>query len=82
MSHHCHAPGCHLPTAPKLFMCKAHWYMLPKAMRDAIWSAYQKGQEQKRVRPTPEYFEAARAARNYIADLAATTPPQAPREPR
>ena len=65
MSHACHATGCNIPVPPKIFMHRAHWFMLPKAMRDAIWAAYRPGQEARKD-PSPEYIEAARAAVRHI----------------
>jgi hypothetical protein len=49
-----------------MFMCKKHWYMLPKATRDAVWAVYVPGQEE-RMDPTPEYLEVTSKA---IANLA------------
>lgn len=43
--HHCHAHGCTRAVPPKLFMCKSHWYALPKPVRDAVWREYRPGQE-------------------------------------
>ena len=65
MSHACHATGCNIPVPPKIFMHRAHWFMLPKAMRDAIWAAYRPGQEARKD-PSPEHIEAARAAVRHI----------------
>ena len=33
MSHHCHATQCNVPTLPEMFMCKRHWFTLPKKFR-------------------------------------------------
>lgn len=43
------------PVAPRLLMCKPHWYSLPRATRDAIWREYVPGQELSR-RPTFRYL--------------------------
>lgn len=40
MSHHCHAEGCTVLTAPRLFMCPRHWAMVPKAMQNEVWAAF------------------------------------------
>ena len=45
MAHLCHAKGCPAPVPPKMFMCKPHWFMLPKATRDRVWAVYRPGQE-------------------------------------
>jgi hypothetical protein len=68
MTHTCHALGCTAEIPPALFMCKAHWYKLPKSMRDAIWATYRAGQEIDK-RPKRHYVETARAAIDYVAQL-------------
>jgi hypothetical protein len=47
-------------------MCPRHWFMLPRATRDAVWDVYVPGQE-LRMDPSPEYLEVARAAINWLA---------------
>lgn len=64
--HYCHAKGCKVRIPPSMFMHKRHWYMLPKAMRDAIWDTYVPGQE-FRKNPSEAYLAAARTAIDYIA---------------
>lgn len=39
-------------------MCKPHWFMVPKKLRDALWDAYVPGQEIRKD-PSPEYLIAA-----------------------
>jgi hypothetical protein len=68
MAHTCHAPGCTVEVPPKLFMCSVHWFMLPKPMRDRIWTTYRPGQEIDK-KPSKEYVEAARVAKRHIAVL-------------
>jgi hypothetical protein len=48
-----------------MFMCRAHWFALPRPMRDAIWAAYVPGQEIRKD-PSAEYISAARAAVQFI----------------
>ena len=43
--HECHWPSCSRQVPPAMFMCKVHWFKLPKDIRDAIWAAYRPGQE-------------------------------------
>src|SRR5581483_6888504 len=45
--HTCHAMACDAHVPPKMFMCKRHWYMLPKVMRNAVWEEYVFGQEDR-----------------------------------
>lgn len=60
--HHCHAIGCTVRTHPKFFMCRRHWFMVPRHLRDRIWATYVPGQEVRKD-PTVEYLEAAERAR-------------------
>jgi hypothetical protein len=64
--HLCHATGCTVPVPPKMFLCKSHWFALPKAMRDDIWATYVPGQEQRKD-PTSEYIDAAQRCVAYLA---------------
>lgn len=68
MAHHCHATGCQVTVPPTMFMCRWHWYQLPKAMRDRVWQTYRPGQcDDWRI--THAYAEAARAVVRHIAAL-------------
>jgi len=49
-----------------MFMCKRHWFMLPKATRDAIWDVYIPGQEIRKD-PTDEYMAVAMDAIDWLA---------------
>jgi hypothetical protein len=64
--HTCHAMGCDVTVPPRMFMCRRHWFSLPKAMRDAIWRAYVPGQEQRKD-PTSEYLRVALDAVRWLA---------------
>jgi hypothetical protein len=59
--HTCHATGCRVHVPPAMFMCKRHWFMVPRAMRDAIWDTYVPGQEIRKD-PSDEYLKAAQRA--------------------
>lgn len=63
--HHCHWPGCGKQVPPAMWGCKKHWMMLPKHLRDAIWSAYRPGQE-KDWTPSREYLEVADEVQRWI----------------
>lgn len=71
--HYCHARGCTTQVPPKLFMCRTHWYTLPKDYRDRIWQTYKPGQEITKT-PSTRYIDAATDAINYVADLEARQP--------
>lgn len=66
--HHCHWPGCQAQVPPAMWGCRPHWYKLPKPIRDAIWRAYQVGQETT-MTPSESYIAAAKAAQDWIAAL-------------
>lgn len=66
MAHTCHATGCKTHVPPEMFMCKRHWFSLPKPMQRAIWKTYRPGQcEDWNI--SHEYAEAARTAVKFIA---------------
>jgi hypothetical protein len=60
-AHVCHATGCKAKVPPKMLMCRKHWYMVPKPLRDRVWATYVSGQEIRKD-PTDEYMDAQRAA--------------------
>ena len=64
--HTCHWPGCTRRVPPAMWGCKPHWFRLPKGLRNAIWRAYEPGQEISKA-PSAAYVEAARAAQRWIA---------------
>lgn len=68
MNHTCHATKCTTAVPPRMFMCKTHWYMLPKAMRDGIWALYRPGQEVTKD-PSTAYLSHAMECVRYVADL-------------
>jgi hypothetical protein len=43
MSHDCPAKGCTRTVNPAMLMCRPHWYMVPKPLRNAVWSAWADG---------------------------------------
>jgi hypothetical protein len=49
-----------------MFMCKPHWFTLPKQMRDELWAAYVPGQE-RRMDPSGEYLDVAMRCVAYVA---------------
>ena len=69
MSHICHAEGCDVPVPRKMFMCRTHWFKVPKIDRDLIWTLYTPGQERNMDLVTPEYLE---EAMRIIRELAAS----------
>lgn len=66
MTHTCHWPDCNKPVPPAMWGCRAHWFALPKRLRDRIWATYQPGQEITKT-PSAEYLAAAREVQDWIA---------------
>lgn len=73
MSHHCHATGCTARVPPEMFMCRRHWFMLPKLMRDDVWRTYRAGQCNDWA-ISHSYADAARAAIRYVAEKEGVEP--------
>ncbi|WP_428419236.1 hypothetical protein [Methylibium sp.] len=63
--HTCHWPGCNAHVPPAMWGCKAHWFKLPKALRDRIWATYRPGQEITKT-PSAAYLAAARDVLDWI----------------
>ena len=53
-----------------MFMCKPHWFKLPKHLRDKIWNAYVPGQEAT-MTPSDEYLDVAMEVQRWIAEHSA-----------
>jgi hypothetical protein len=66
VDHRCHAEGCERQVPPAMFMCKPHWFAVPKPMRDDIWRLYRVGQEND-LKPSSEYLRAAAEAIRAVA---------------
>lgn len=73
MPHTCHATGCSQLVTPAMFMCKRHWFRLPKQTRDQIWATYRPGQEAD-WQPSREYLLTAREAVIWLAELEGKVP--------
>jgi len=65
--HTCHAHGCDVEVPERMFMCRAHWAMVPKAMQRELWAVYVEGQEISKT-PTSEYLAVAIKIRNYVKE--------------
>lgn len=43
-THPCPGPGCDVTDVPdRMLMCRAHWYKVPKPLRDAVNRGYASG---------------------------------------
>lgn len=40
----CPVPGCHDQIDPSRLMCRSHWYLVPKQIRDRVWATWRSGQ--------------------------------------
>ncbi|HEX6934689.1 MAG TPA: hypothetical protein VF162_21285 [Streptosporangiaceae bacterium] len=40
----CVIPRCDDPIDPSRLMCRTHWYMVPKDLRDRVWATWRSGQ--------------------------------------
>lgn len=67
--HGCHWPGCDKQVPPAMWGCKAHWFALPKSLRDRIWLTYVPGQEAT-LTPSADYLEVAHEVQEWIAGRA------------
>lgn len=67
MGHSCHATACRVGVPPEMFMCKRHWFSVPKRLRDEIWRTYRDGQCDD-MSPSVDYCRAAKAAVIAIAE--------------
>lgn len=73
VKHTCHATGCDIHVPPEMFMCRAHWFALPKNMRNAIWRTYRSGQcDDWSI--TTAYADVARKAIRFLAKLDGVKP--------
>lgn len=36
----CPVPGCNQRHRRDMLMCRTHWYMVPKPLREELWRAY------------------------------------------
>lgn len=66
MKHTCHAMGCDVNVPEKMFLCRNHWFQLPRPMRDAVWAEYVPGQEISKT-PTQEYLNVTERAIRWLA---------------
>lgn len=73
MAHTCHATDCPTRVPSEMFMCRPHWFRVPKMLRDRIWATYRRGQCND-MNPSDAYCEAAKAAVIAVAEKEGRTP--------
>lgn len=52
--HLCPAPGCDVRIPSSLLACRAHWFSIPRELRDELWKEYRRS-------PFTDGYWAARA---------------------
>jgi hypothetical protein len=63
----CRIPRCRLPIDASRLMCRDHWYLVPKEVRDQVWATWRSGQGAF----SKEHEEAVRAAIAAAVDASA-----------
>lgn len=43
--HSCEAEDCAKIVPSAMLMCKRHWFMVPKDLRDRVWAGYHRGMD-------------------------------------
>ena len=69
-AHDCPARGCPQRVAPHMLMCRPHWFMVPKPLQRAVWTAWDGGAGAG----TPEHTAAIRAAVRAVNERLEVTP--------
>jgi hypothetical protein len=54
----CPVPGCRAQIDSSRLMCRSHWYLVPKQIRDRVWATWRSGQGAHSV----EHLESVRMA--------------------
>lgn len=36
----CARPGCLMPTSERYILCRRHWWLVPRPVRDTYWRAF------------------------------------------
>ena len=60
----CHAVGCSAPIGQKALMCRDHWFMIPKGLRDKLWAELYSCPAGK---ATQSYLAAAKECITFVA---------------
>jgi len=60
-AHLCHVPTCGVETPPNMFMCWAHWAMVPLPLKNKIWIEFKEEQVTTK-KPSAAYLKAAKEA--------------------
>lgn len=63
-THKCYAAECVYVLPEDLLMCKRHWFLVPRPIRDRVWALFRSGQA-----GTPEHVAACQEARAAVARI-------------
>lgn len=44
--HKCAAESCLKIVASEMLMCRRHWFMVPKDLRELVWAGYHRGMDE------------------------------------
>jgi len=55
-THECPADGCEIQVEREHLMCREHWFLVPKPLRDQIWRAWREWENGRGS--SAEYIEA------------------------
>jgi hypothetical protein len=75
MAHTCHARNCNAKVPRSMLMCRRHWFMVPKFLRDEVWRTYVHGQCNMDPPPSEAWHRAADAAIAAVAQREAAPKP-------
>jgi len=42
-THKCAVEACTRRVPSEMLMCRRHWFMVPKDLRDRVWAGYRRG---------------------------------------
>jgi hypothetical protein len=75
MTHECPAAGCPREVSIDMLMCPGHWYMVPKALRTAVWNAWDDGAGTGTAQHTAAINSAIRSVNEKLAAKGITSTP-------
>jgi hypothetical protein len=75
MTHECPAAGCTREVSIDMLMCRQHWYMVPGAIRTAVWNAWQDGAGAGTAQHTAAISSAIRSVNEKLAAKGITSGP-------
>jgi hypothetical protein len=73
MTHECPATGCTREVSITMLMCRSHWYMVPGAIRTAVWNAWQDGAGAGTTQHTAAIHAAVRSVNEKLAAKGVTS---------